>query len=139
MSNQTTQRLDDDINRLLTARDVTADLLADTSGPGEYVALVRRAAPAKSITPTLRAVLDKLSATDDRTGGAVSNFLAYGGIMRRGGKAWHRDLVRLMRSGHVRVTKVAAPPPPGSNAHREAPYGLTHYIVEPTATAAIDP
>jgi hypothetical protein len=84
MSTQTSARLDEDIAGILGAEDVTARLLADASGPGDYVRRVREAKPATKMTPTLTAVLEKLSAMDDRTGGLISNFLAYGKIMRHG-------------------------------------------------------
>lgn len=103
-------------------KDVTAELLDRVSGPGPYVALVKRAKGAKNLTPALTATLAKVLANDDRTFGAISNALAYSRTLRSYGKSGHANLIRLIKGGHLRIIRHDGSPPPGSNARRDAPY-----------------
>ncbi len=110
--------------------DVTGDLIRHTAGPGDYVKRVQQARPAFSLTPTLAAFLEKLRAPSDKTVGRVSNVLAYGKTITGPRPSYHTNMIRLIKGGHVQVCEVAAPPPAGSNAHRDTPYGDRFYFLK---------
>lgn len=112
-------------------RDVTARLLQESAvGPGPQPLLVAKAAPAKNIsqTPTLAATLADLQSRDDRSMGFISKVLAYSKAMPYS-KREHANLIRLIKGGYVHVCEVFAPPPPGSFAARDAPYGDRYYVL----------
>jgi hypothetical protein len=112
------------------SRDVTAELLRDSSqGPGEYVARVARAKPAKALTPTLTDTLARVLARVDNTMGFTSKALAYSSAMRHS-KSEHTNIIRLLKGGHLRVVEIGAPPPHGTTAHRDSPYGDRYYVLE---------
>jgi hypothetical protein len=115
-----------------TTNDVTSRLLASCSGPGEYVKRVHEARPAKSLTPSLRKLLDQLRNERDLTIGRISNPLAYGG-WRLHSKSRHRDVIRLIKGGFVRVVEVNEPPDLGTMARRDSPYGDRYYRLEVVA------
>lgn len=104
-------------------QDVTGDLIHHTMGPGDYVKRVHQAKPAFSLTPTLQAFLEKLRAPGDKTIGRISNTLAYARAITGSTPSYHSRMVRLIKGGHIQLCEVSAPPPVGSNAHRDAPYG----------------
>jgi hypothetical protein len=110
--------------------DVTGYLIHHTAGPGDYVKRVQQTRPAFSLTPTLTAFLEKLRAPSDKTVGRVSNALAYGRGITGSKPSYHTNMIRLIKGGHVQVCEVAAPPPAGSNAHRDAPYGDRFYFLK---------
>ena len=111
-------------------RDVTGELLRDSaSGPGERPALVARAKAPKEISPKLAALLEHLAdPRRDLTMGFISKALAYSKAMPSG-KSEHADMIRLIRSGLVRVFEVNGKPPDGSVAAREAPYNDRYYAM----------
>lgn len=109
--------------------DVTAELLRESSyGPGEHGTRVATAKPAKDLqgSPTLAAALEQLRRQHDRTMGFISKPLAYSKAMPHG-KRDHANLIRLIKGGFVKVRKVNGPPPEGSTARRDAPYGDRYY------------
>lgn len=112
-------------------KDVTDELLRDaSSGPGEYVARVAKAKPAKNQTPTLIDALATWEAQPDKTMGFTSKALAYNRALTRS-KTHHSNMIRLIKGGHLRVCEVNAAPPEGSNAKRDSPYGDRYYVIRP--------
>jgi hypothetical protein len=108
---------------------LTAVMLRDASvGPGDLPRLVATAKPARDVakTPTLATTLANLRAKSDRSVGFVSKALAYSRAMPHS-KREHANLIRLIKGGYVRVGEVAGPPPEGSSARRDAPYGDRYY------------
>lgn len=110
--------------------DVTGYLIRSAAGPGDYVKRVQQAKPAFSLTPTLTALLEKLRAPGDKTVGHISNTLAYGKAITGPRPSYHTNMIRLIKGGHVQVCEVSAPPPAGSNAHRETPYANRFYFLK---------
>ena len=113
---------------------LTESLLRESSqGPGDLPRLVATAKPARNIekTPSLAATLSDLRAKYDRSLGFISKPLAYGRAMRHS-KREHANLIRLIKGGYVRVVEVAGPPPEGSDAKRDAPYGDRYYELRVT-------
>ncbi len=132
------RRMDEEIREFLaepplaSTTDVTQHLLQDSSqGPGEQPRLVASAKPATDVsrTPTLAAALQKLRATPDRTIGFISKPLAYGRLFRYLGKRDHANLIRLIKGGYAHVCEVKGPPPEGSNARVDSPYGDRYYVL----------
>lgn len=116
-------------------RDVTQQLIeksSSTSNPGAKAALFRRAAPAKKLTPSLAKTLASWERKPDRTMGFTSNPLIYSGAMPRGARE-HANTIRLIKGGHLRVCEVLEPPPVGSTAKRDSPYGDRYYLIRPGA------
>jgi hypothetical protein len=109
--------------------EVTAELLRDASyGPGEHPVRVAAAKPATDLqgSPTLAAALEQLRRQPDRTMGFISKALAYSKAMPSS-KRDHANLIRLIKGGFVKVRKVNGPPPEGSTARRDSPYGDRFY------------
>jgi hypothetical protein len=116
--------------------DVTADVLANSSqGPGDHVARVVKAKPAKTLTPTLQATLDEWNRKSDRSVGRVSKALAYGFHYIK--PSTHSNMIRLIKGGHLKVCEVRAKPPAGSNAHRGAPFGDSYYLIRPNCPSEV--
>jgi hypothetical protein len=109
------------------AEDVTEKLLADTSGPGDHVARVKAAKAPKTMSPSLQATLDEWNRKSDKSLPHVSNVLAYG--FRFIKPSQHSNLIRLIKGGKLRVCKVSAKPPEGSNAKGGSPYSESYYIL----------
>ena len=109
------------------AEDVTNYVLANTSGPGDHVARVKTAKAPKAITPTLQATLDEWNRKSDKSLPHVSNVLAYGFKYIK--PSQHSNLIRLIKGGKLRVCKVSAKPPDGSNAKSGSPYSEHYYIL----------
>lgn len=110
-------------------RDVTDDVLRDSSsGPGKYAQRVATAKPAHDITPTLAEALAKLERSSDRSMGFISKPLAYSKAMPSSSRE-HSNVIRLIKARHVVVCQVDGPPPAGSNAHRDSPYGERYYLL----------
>lgn len=107
--------------------DVTEKLIADANGPGDNVRRVKEAKPATKLTPTLQATLDEWNRKSDKTLGYTSNVLAYG--FKYVKPSQHTNLIRLIKGGKLRVCRVFAKPPEGSNAKSASPYGENYYIV----------
>jgi len=107
--------------------DVTDELLAKVNGPGENVARVNRAKPAKALTPSLTKTLEAWERKSDKSIGFVSNALAYGFKYIKPSE--HTNLIRLIKGKHLRVCQIDAKPPTGSNAYSGSPYGERYYIV----------
>lgn len=115
--------------------DVTDYVVQDSGrGPGDARARVARAKPAKALTPTLQATLDEWL-RGDRSLGYVAGALAYGFRSMR--PSTHTNMVRLVKGGHLRVCRVFAPPPPGSNAKHGSPFGDSYYLVRPDCPAEV--
>ena len=111
-------------------RDVTAELLHESSqGPGENVARVARAKGAKALSPTLTDTLASVMARVDNTMGFISKPLAYSRAMGQS-KSEHTNIIRLLKGGHLRIVKIDEPPPHGTIAHRDSPYGDRYYVLE---------
>jgi hypothetical protein len=109
--------------------EVTAELLRDASyGPGEHAARVAAAKPATNLqgSPTLATALEQLRRQPDRTMGFISKALAYSKAMPSS-KRDHANLIRLIKGGFVKARKVNGPPPEGSTARRDSPYGDRYY------------
>ena len=113
--------------------DVTQRLLADSStGPGESVALVRKASAAPiDLPPSLVAALRalQLDLARDPTMGFTSKPFAYGGVFRYLKKRDHGNIIRLIKGGRVKVFQVNDRPPHGSRAKSDAPYGDRYYVM----------
>lgn len=114
--------------------DVTHELLRESSsGPGEVVARVAKAKPAKELTEQLASLLAWFSAPNqDNSIGYISKPLAYGALFRHQMKRFHADTIRLLKGGYLRVVLVPGPPLDGTLAKRDAPYGTKWYMIEPT-------
>ncbi|MBV8722249.1 MAG: hypothetical protein JO277_08875 [Candidatus Eremiobacteraeota bacterium] len=110
--------------------DVTGYLIRNTSGPGDYVKRVQQTKPAFRLTPSLEAFLEKLRAPSDKTIGRISNTLAYARAITGSKPSYHTNMIRLIKGGNIQVCEVAAPPPAGSNAHRETPYNDRFYFLK---------
>jgi hypothetical protein len=110
--------------------DVTGYLIRNAVGPGEHVKRVQQARPAFNLTPALQAFLEKWRTPGDKTIGRISNALAYGRAVTGGKKSHHTNMIRLIKGGHIVACEVAAPPPAGSNAHRDSPYGDRFYFLK---------
>lgn len=110
--------------------DVTERELSKVHGPGEKAALVQKAKPAKTLTPTLQATLDEWNRKSDKSLGFVSNVLAYGFKWIKPRE--HTNMIRLIKGGHLRVCEIDAKPPTGSNAHSGSPYGDRYFIIRPS-------
>lgn len=134
MTHEPTSRLDREVVEFLSevpagARDVTDRLLADAaSGPGEYSRRVATAKSARELTPTLAQLLAKIRGRSDRTLGRISKVLAYSRALPSG-KRDHANFIRLVRGGYIRVLEIPGPPPEGSAARRDSPYGLDGYYL----------
>jgi hypothetical protein len=116
--------------------DATEYVLKDSSyGPGENSARVAKAKPAKTLTPTLQATLDEWNRKSDRSIGYTSKALAYG--FKFMPKSTHANMVRLVKGGHLKVCRVNAPPPPGSNAFSGSRYGESYYIIRPDCPSEV--
>lgn len=61
--------------------------------------------------------------------GYFSKALAYG--FKFMPKSTHANMARLVKGGHLKVCRVFAPPPPGSEAKRGSPYGDSYYLIRP--------
>ena len=110
--------------------DVTEYVLRDSSqGPGDNPARVSKAKGAKTLTPTLQVTLDEWNRTSDRSLGYTSKALAYG--FRYMKPSTHSNMLRLIKGGHLKVCRVHARPPSGSNAYSGSPYGESYYIIRP--------
>lgn len=111
--------------------DVTNRLLSDTYGPGDHVARVREAKPAKAPLPkTLQEELDRLrDPQTDRTMGFVARALAYSGQFR-GKASKHTAVIRLIKGGFVRIIEHYGQPPVGTIARRDSPFGDRYYELE---------
>jgi hypothetical protein len=111
-------------------KDVTDELIRDSSsGPGEYVARVAKAKPARNQTPQIIEALAEWERRSDKTMGRVSKALAYSRSLPTHKPREHSNFIRLIKGGHLRVCEVNAPPPEGSNAKRDSPYGASYYII----------
>lgn len=120
--------------------DVTDRLLADVHGPGDYVKRVHATKPAHKPTPGLIEFFTKWEQSGPNTVGRVSNALAYGKAITGPTKLYHSSMIRLIKGGHIRVCEVSAAPPPGSSAHRDAPYSDRFYLLASgTCPTEIDP
>lgn len=108
--------------------DVTGRLIRDAIGPGEYVKRVRETRFAR-VTPSLEAFLAKWKAPGDKTIGFISNALAYGRAVAGAKKSYHTSMIKLIKAGVINVCEVTSPPPVGSRAHTEAPYGGRFYFL----------
>ena len=109
--------------------DVTEEVLRDSSyGPGEYTTRVARAKPARDQTPQLIELLAEWERRYDKTMGSVSKPLAYSKAMPTS-KRDHTNLIRLIKGGHLRVFEVGGPPPGGTVAERDSPYGTRYYVI----------
>jgi len=110
---------------------VTAEVLRDSShGPGAATKRVSLARPAREQTPQLMELLASWERRDDKTMGSISKPLAYSRALPTSLRD-HSNLIRLIKGGHLRVYEIAGPPPEGSVAKLDSPYGnLRHYIID---------
>lgn len=109
--------------------DVTEHEIQKVSGPGDRVKRVNQAKPAKKITPSLRETLERWNRQHDKSLGFTSNMLAYGFDYAFAKPREHANMIRLIKGGHLRVCRIDAPPPPGSNAKRHSPYSDRYFII----------
>lgn len=108
--------------------DVTKELIRDAeSGPGPKSALVARAKPAKTLTPSLVDALQAFALTDG-TMGYISKALAYSRLMPSQASK-HAALIRLIKGGHIRVYRVKGEPPTNSTAKRDSPWSSEYYVL----------
>jgi hypothetical protein len=122
--------------------DVTAELLHDTHGPGDYVKRVHTAKPARALSPTLAAFYEKWRASGDKTVGRVSNALAYAKPITGSRPSYHTNMIRLIKGGHIHVCQVEAKAPEGSAARRDDPWQSQNrfLLLQPNACPAeVDP
>lgn len=110
--------------------DVTGYLIRHTAGPGEHVKRVQDARPAFNMTPTLIKFMEAWRRPSDKTVGHISNPLAYAKAITGPRKSYHANMARLIKGGSILLCEVQAPPPPGSNAHRETPYSSRFYFMK---------
>ncbi len=111
-------------------KDVTGELIKNTHGPGDNVRRVLDTRFQDRLSPTLHAFLEKWRTPSDKTVGWISNPLAYARAITGSKPSYHASMIRLIKSGVINVCEVAARPPPGSNAHRDAPYGDRFYFLK---------
>jgi hypothetical protein len=125
-------------------RDVTEEEIRKSS-EAAYGATNRKrvaeAAGARKLTPTLQAFFDEWKVRGGKTIGFISGALAYGAAMQGHAPARHKNLVRLIKGGHIRVCEVRATPPEDSLARRDSPYGTEKFFVlhPGSCPATIDP
>lgn len=98
-----------------------------SNGPGDTVARVAKAKPAKALTPTLQKTLDNWNRKSDRSIGHTSKALAYG--FRFMPKSEHNNMIRLIKGGHLKVCRIEGKPPEGSNAKSGSPYSDRYYVI----------
>lgn len=116
--------------------DATDYVLRDSSnGPGPHTARVAKAKAAKTLTPTLQVTLDEWNRKSDRSIGYTSKALAYGFKFMK--PSTHSNMIRLVKGGHLKVCRVNAKPPAGSDAHRGSPYGEIYYIIRPDCPSEV--
>lgn len=109
--------------------DVTEHLIDDaSSGPGEYVRRVVTTKGARTLSPTLAAFFETWRKPSDKTMGFTSKALAYSNAVSRV-PSFHKNMIRLIKGGHVRACEVQARPPADSVAHRDSPYGDRFYLL----------
>lgn len=111
--------------------DVTELLLNDYgAGFGERAAMMKKAAPAKviegSLVETLAAMQDPRF---DPTMGWLSAPLLYSKIFEGRPKAFHRNVIRLIKGGFLRVWKMSGIPPEVSRAATETPGSRAWYEI----------
>jgi hypothetical protein len=116
--------------------DRTQEAIDDSSiGPGEHVERVRKAKPAKQLTPTLQATLDAWNHRADKTLPNVSKVLAYG--FRYIKPSQHSNLIRLIKGSKLRLCRIEGKPPEGSEAKRQSPYGDRYFILRETCPSEV--
>lgn len=109
--------------------DLTEKLLREAEyAPGLAAARVRKAAPAKTLTPSLQKSLETLQNEVDRSMGYISNALAYSHRFRNARE--HSNLIRLIKGGFVGVSLAEGPPPHGTIAHRDSRFSDRYYWLE---------
>jgi hypothetical protein len=103
--------------------DVTEALLNDYGvGFGELSAMMKRAAPAKVVEGGLAETLASMQDPRfDPTMGWLSAPLLYSKIFAGRPKAFHRNVIRLIKGDFLRVWRRTGVPPQGSRAATETP------------------
>lgn len=108
--------------------DVTDEELSKSmEGPGDYVKRVAKAKPAKQLTPTLQATLDRWNRSNDKSIGFISKPLAYGFRFMRPSE--HSNMIRLLKGKQLRLCRIDAKPPEGSSARKDSPYGDRYFLI----------
>lgn len=123
------------------AEDVTERLVREAAyGPGDRPKRVRETKGAVKLSPSLQTFYDSWKAPSDKTIGFISNALAYSRSVERGSASNHKNMLRLIKGGHIRVCEVGATPPLGSNAAKDTPQSGRFYVLRAGACPGeIDP
>ena len=103
--------------------DVTEALLEDYGvGFGDRAKMMKRAAPAKKVEGSLIDTLTEMQDPRfDPTMGWLSAPLLYSNIFDGRPKAFHRNVIRLIKGGFLRIWRRNEVPPEGSRAAMETP------------------
>ncbi len=109
--------------------DVTDRLLADVHGPGDRLKRVRETKAPRTSSPSLTNFFTAWEQRGANTIGHISHALAYGSAMKGDRASDHKNMVRLVKAGHIRACEVNEPPPAGTAAKRDSPYGTKFYYL----------
>jgi hypothetical protein len=110
--------------------DVTEMLLHEAQHAlGDLSKMARRATPAKEITGSLLETWKTLiSPGVDTSMGFLSNTLLYSRMFQGRSRAFHRDVIRMLKGGFLIIVQMdGLPPPEAPNARRDNPQALTWY------------